>query len=72
VTDRDKEMIKLSANYLNGLAIVFAGVGGLSGGLNLLNNPDGGWFAASLFGGLSLLLSLVIHRFALLRLKQLP
>lgn len=72
MTEREREMIKLTANYRNGLAITFFAAGGLTSGLGFINRPEPDWNTAIWIALMSAAISLVFHLLALAALRKLP
>lgn len=73
LTDSEKEQIKLSATYLNGIAIGVVLVGGVSIPVSILQNAQGvvGAVTAIGFSLLCLGLSPYVHYLAKRKLKEL-
>jgi hypothetical protein len=72
MTERDREKIKLTANYRNGLAVTFFAAGGLTSGLGFINRPEPDWNTAIWIVFASAAISLTLHVFALAALRKLP
>lgn len=72
VSEREREKIKLTANYRNGVAIAFLAVGGLTSGLQLINRPDPDWVNAFGTGFFAIFVSVMLHHSARAALNKLP
>lgn len=72
MTEREREKIKLMANYRNGIAIAFLAIGGLTAALRLINQPNPDWISALAITVFATVVSLLLHYFARAALNELP
>ncbi|MBY2921034.1 hypothetical protein HF259_06220 [Rhizobium leguminosarum] len=72
MTEREREKIKLTANYRNGIAIAFLAIGGLTAGLRLINQQTPDWVSALAITAFAIIISLLLHYFARAALNDLP
>ncbi|NEH57543.1 hypothetical protein GR198_17510 [Rhizobium leguminosarum] len=72
LSERQREKIKLTASYRNGIAVGVMLIGGITAGLRLINQATPDWGSALAITVIAIVISLALHYFARAALNGLP